>query len=228
MKKFGIRTQGTEVEIESVISKHAEGKDNFIYLEIGVASCVTLKAVNDILKDSCASSNNWITIGLDIIGSGNVNFQEIYQNFSYGELPISSEEGELLSKNELNIGKYNSLLVLRKNPRLWVNNIKDFGFDLVLIDACHGKPCVMADFLTIENKIKPGGLCMFHDCGTEETGTDWQGHCNENINVRNALVELGLLDNSRVGWSLIKEIHGTRKTNKDSSGGNSMAIFRKD
>ena len=73
-----------------------------------------------------------------------------------------------------------------------------------------------------------GGYVLFHDCGLEEIGTDWQGHCNENINVRKALVDLGLLETvTRNGWKFVVELSGTRKTNNDPNGGNSLAIFQK-
>lgn len=95
------------------------------------------------------------------------------------------------------------------------------GFPAVacaFIDACHGKPCVMADFLAIEPKVLDGGMVIFHDAGEKEQGVDVQPHCNEPISVRAALFSLGLIAlnldykvikgekqyaSTRPGWSFV-------------------------
>jgi hypothetical protein len=87
----------------------------------------------------------------------------------------------------------------------------------VLIDACHGKPCVMADFLAVEPHVADGGIVMFHDAGRKEQGVDVQPHCNQPISVRLAIDELGLWTNERAGW----EYAGMIPT------ANATAVFRK-
>jgi len=87
----------------------------------------------------------------------------------------------------------------------------------VLIDACHGKPCVMADFLAVEPHVTEGGIVMFHDAGRKEQGVDLQPHCNQPINVRAAIDELGLWTNERQGWEYVGLIPTA----------NATAVFRK-
>lgn len=71
---------------------------------------------------------------------------------------------------------------------------------VAFIDACHGKPCVMADFIAVEKHCEVGSVVIFHDADPKDQGGSFQVHCQEPINVRAALIELGLLDNKRPGW----------------------------
>jgi hypothetical protein len=225
-RAWGIRTEGLEVELENIISNHVRNKEEYIFLEIGVATAVTHRAIRDIISENI-KTHSWLTIGLDLIGSADVNFAKINQIFKPEELLINNSGNDEKFLESFATEKYNSVLVLREDPRAWVDNISPDSLDLVIIDACHGSKCVMNDFKAIEKKVKSGGIVMFHDSGVEETGTDWQGHCGEYINVRGALDKLGLINEVRAGWKLIKEVSGTRKLNKDENGGNSMAIFEK-
>ena len=87
----------------------------------------------------------------------------------------------------------------------------------VMIDACHGKPCVMADFAAVEPHVVEGGIVMFHDAGRKEQGVDVQPHCNEPINVRAAIDHLGLWTNERPGWEYVGMIPTA----------NATAVFKK-
>ena len=225
-KTFGIRCEGLELELENIISNHVKNKEEYTYLEVGVASCVSFRAVYNIIKENI-KSNNWLCIGLDMLGSPNVNFKEIPKSFSNDELLVVNEYPSGDFEPLLGSGKYHAVLNLKSDPRPWIDRIDNNSLDLVILDACHGSNCLIADFKAIENKLKPGGILMTHDCGVEETGTDWQEHCGEYINVRGGLNKLGLLSDIRTGWKLIKEIPGTRKLNNDPNGGNSMAVFEK-
>lgn len=82
-----------------------------------------------------------------------------------------------------------------------LSNWKLSPISVAFIDACHGKPCVMADFEAVEKHITKGGLVIFHDAGENEQGSSMQPHCGEPINVRAALDALGLLNGSREGWA---------------------------
>lgn len=220
IRLVGLRMDGIMEQLEPLLIEHIKDKKEYMYLEIGVAHCYTFRSITDIIKENI-KVNEWLTMGLDLANSLDVNFKMIDQIFSKEELLISRKPGEVnLSSND------HSVLVLRDNPREWINTINNDVLDLVFIDANHSLENSKNDFLAIEDKVKSGALVMFHDSGLEEVGTDCQGG-NEYINVYGALKELGLLDNSRKGWELIKNIDGTRKLNNDPNGSNSMSIFRK-
>lgn len=87
----------------------------------------------------------------------------------------------------------------------------------VFIDACHGKPCVMADFMAVEPHVAEGGIVMFHDAGRKEQGDSMQPHCGEPINVRAGIDALGLWTNERPGWEYVGMIPTQNPT----------AVFRK-
>ena len=228
MKEFGIRFSGLEQPLEEILIDHIKDKNQYTFLEIGFASGKTHKAIREIIKENI-NTDFWMTIGLDLINSDNVNFKEINQIFNENELLVyrpGDDDAKLAS-----LGKYHSVLTLRENPREdFIKNIDDNGLDLCLIDANHSLTNTYNDFIAIENKMVPGSLVLFHDAGIEETGSDFQ--CVENgvkqyIDVRGALIKLGLLGDHRKGWRLIQMIPGTRHLNKNPDGGNSLAVFQK-
>lgn len=232
MKKFGIRTSGLEEQIEKILIEHIKNKEDYLFLEIGAATMVSHRAIRDIISENI-KTNNWLVISLDILGSDDVNFNKINQIFTDKELIINKEQGDDDTLSKLHTEKYHSLLVLRElaTVRDWIKNIDDVSLNLCLIDGNHMKEQVILDFLAVENKIKSGGLLMFHDSGVSETGTDYQGKDSSGndcyIDVRGALEELGLLNDSRAGWKIETQILGTRALNHDENGGNSMLIARK-
>lgn len=73
------------------------------------------------------------------------------------------------------------------------------------IDGCHGAPCAKADFETLEALAVPGTHIVFHDTNDGCQGVHLQPHCQTGIAVRQALRDLGLLDNTRPGWQLVEE-----------------------
>lgn len=66
-------------------------------------------------------------------------------------------------------------------------------FDFIFIDACHGAPCVRADFIAAAARLRQGGVIAFHDASVACQGQHHQPHCNTAIDVRQATVSLGLL-----------------------------------
>lgn len=80
--------------------------------------------------------------------------------------------------------------------------------DFIFIDGCHGAPCVKRDFLLAEQKIKPGGIIAFHDTDPNCQGRHFQDHCGTGIDVRQALQDLGLMDDTRPGWRKVEETMG--------------------
>jgi predicted O-methyltransferase YrrM len=69
---------------------------------------------------------------------------------------------------------------------------------VAFIDACHGKPCVMADFEAVEKHCEVGSIVIFHDAGAKEQGWDLQPHCQQPISVRAALHDLRLMANGPI------------------------------
>jgi hypothetical protein len=76
------------------------------------------------------------------------------------------------------------------------------------IDGCHGKPCVMRDFMDVEPFIPAGGVVVFHDTDANCQNTHTQPHCQTGIQARAAVQELGLLDDTRPGWKKLAETSG--------------------
>jgi len=82
--------------------------------------------------------------------------------------------------------------------------------DFVFIDACHGYACAQADFLAAEKHVRPGGVISFHDTDPQSQGQHPQPHCGTGIDVRRAVSDLGLLNNTRPGWKKIGETFGNK------------------
>lgn len=225
-REFGIRMSGCEKPIEELIIQYFNSPSEthnpqLKYLEIGAASCVTLRAVYDIFKENI-KHNNWQVIGVDIDGGWSIDWEQIKSKFKIDE--ELEFWGNRLSGLPLTVKKIpNASLWIDKNPReLITKNFTDI--DICFIDACHGSNCVINDFLCVKDNIKKNGLVIFHDVGVLEQGTDWQEHCQEFINVREGLNKLGLFDNKYPGWEFVKEIPGSRLWNGD---GNSCGVFKK-
>lgn len=211
---------GCEEPIEQLIKERLSNTEKeFNYLEIGVAECKTLLAVTQIILEN-KFNKNFTVIGLDLPTCGYVmdNLTNISKKFQ------EIADFSILFDNS-NVQPDTVSLILNKNPREEIIPKLNCDLDFVFIDGCHGRNCVVSDFLAIEKKVKQNGIVLFHDVGLEEQGTDWQDHCKENINVRQAVIDLGLWDETRVGWKILKYINGTRTT---GGYGNSCAAFVKD
>jgi hypothetical protein len=77
--------------------------------------------------------------------------------------------------------------------------------DFAFIDGCHGAPCATTDFLVVEKYAVKGTVVVFHDTSTSCQGIHLQPHCQTGIDVRRALIDMGLLNNTRPGWRLVEE-----------------------
>lgn len=223
MKKFGIRTEGTEEGLENVIKSYLQQlskKDKFRYYEIGVAGATTLRAVYEIVKENTPTTD-WLVTGIDLPSILNNERASIFKNFKEEEIELFISGFSNQFKFPFPFCRY----VFEENPREYSkNNLTSNSLDIVLIDGCHGRQCVIDDFLSIEAKVKPGGLVIFHDACAASQNTDYQDHCRENINVRKALVELGLLSLGRNGWAHAGSIPGSRLWGGE---GNGFEFFRK-
>lgn len=219
MKKFGIRTDGIEIEIENLLKDYLnENKDDFKYYEVGSAGCITLRAITDIVIENI-KHENWLIDGLDLVNGYSLNWDEINSVFDKKTLQVYVDGTSNL--NYLNPPK--TRLLLWENPRLYTKTLNDNSLDIVFIDGNHNKQNVTEDFLSIENKVKKDGLVLFHDFSEYEQNTDPQVGGGF-IEVRSACEDLGLLNNSRNGWNFVKEISGSRAWGGD---GNGVGVFKK-
>ena len=221
MKKFGIRTTGLEFIFETTVSNYIKSVTNkleqeFTFLEIGSAGCVSMKSFYEIIKENI-NHDNWSVRGLDLCEGWRLDWNQIN---SFEGLKIFKEEE--CSKD----GDNHSILNLTDKPREWIDEtFEEKSIDICFIDGCHGSKCVYKDFKVVESKIKNNGIVMFHDSGMEEMGTDWQDCCKEYINVRKGIYDAGLLNpNENKNWEPLADVVGSRVHGLD---GNGLFITRK-
>jgi len=211
---------GVELEVENLISEYIKGnRIKFIYFECGFAEGFTFKAVSDIIRKNI-KHDNWKAIGLDLVNGYSLNFVETAKIFNKKTLQIFTEG----LSDTVYLKEPNCQLLLWENPREYTRSLPNNSIDIALVDGNHNLYNVTEDFLSLEDKVKIGGLVMFHDFGEIEQNTDLQAGGGY-IEVRQACKELGLLDNSRKNWKFIKEIPGSRVNG--TGDGNSMGVFQK-
>ena len=210
--KLGFNMAGTEEKFEEMLAIGLGSRTT--YLEIGVAAGGTILSVADYCNINLPM---WSCIGVDVERGGYFNPAVFLLGSSHW---TSIHNGH--ARRPLNeFLKINGITIaLCGSSNIIVPGFQFIGF--CLIDGCHGKKCVIADFEKVELVIIPGGIVAFHDACEEDQGFGFQPHCGEPINVRAALKSLGLLDNSREGWESLGEAHGDK-----SKQGNGFAFFRK-
>lgn len=225
MKKFGLGLDGCENGIEALLKQHVEFIKSDVYnlIEIGSAGCVTLRAMKDIVSEK---QEKWKIAGFDLPNGWSLDWVEINKVFDNKPKILKQDDldnGKTLNENEMT-------LFLLEDPRKFLKEEWKTQLDFVFIDGCHGK-CAADDFLAIEDKVKVGGIVMFHDFAFIDQGRDFQPHCQEMINVRKHLKDIGLYDTREVnktpfrdGWRFIAEIQGSRYW---GGGGNSCGVFQK-
>jgi hypothetical protein len=172
-------------------------------------------------------------LGYNMAGNEKAFFDAIdlsmdYNTFTYFEVGVARGETihavytHLMGKEKFLIGidlpgckaselfKGNSdILIHTCGADVFFNNCTHKA-NFIFIDACHGYECVTRNFNDAEKHIKDGGIICFHDSDEDCQGTHWPQHCGGGINVREALIDLGLLDKSRPGWRLINETTGDK------------------
>jgi hypothetical protein len=215
MRQFGIRTAGSEQELENTIKESISRFPNhWEFFEIGTASGLTLRSVRDIANEN---HDNWFVIGTDLPDGYSFSRKEFLENFD-NEIQIISE-----SEHSYNINVNHAAVFLMDAKKYLKQLSTTVKIHCAFIDADHSKIAVIEDFLAVEPFIAIGGFVMFHDAGELEQGTDPQPN-GEGIGVRAALKDLGLLDNKRKGWQFVKEIHGDRA---QGGWGNNTVVIQK-
>lgn len=223
-RQFGMRFDGLGNRIEEILKEYLIDNKEFTYFEIGVGEARTFRTIYDITKENI-KHNDWFCFGLDLTNGWSTNLETTNKLFTPEELIIYKEgESAQEATTKLLSDKFHAALILRDNPREYIKRLDDNSIDISLIDASHGYNSVQADFLAIKDKIKIGGILLFHDFCVLCQGTDWQTVDNDFINVRRALGDLGLMDGKYPNWTFKGEILGSRFQNLD---GNGVGVFQK-
>lgn len=196
--KLGILMEGGEVEFLRTVIAAMVKFEHPHYVEVGVAYGETLYGVWCAVK----GIPNACVTGIEIpTGPGWDCIERIFKD-----------------EPDYRDNHFGFLATVHRGKSTEVLAIQGFRpISVAFIDACHGKPCVMADFIAVEKHCEIGSVVIFHDADQKDQGGDMQPHCQEPINVRNALIELGLLENKRPGWEFRKMI----------STANPSAVFEK-
>jgi len=215
--KLGIGMGGLEEPVTRYVREICDRFQPATYLEIGVALGQSLITIAQILRDE-KPTGGWKAVGVELPNGYSFDRMSVVRAANSKGFPFAFVE---------NIGEpvslpWNRVTVCLDDaqdliPKFWTEPIH-----LALIDGCHGKPCVIADFLNIEPFVPVGGIVMFHDFGADQVG-HFQPHCSTGLDVIGACRELGLLDDKRSGWKLVDNLVADR-----SLGSWDMGIFRKE
>lgn len=157
----------------------------FRYVEIGIGYGGGLRAVDEYLSQAGV---DYMLHGVDIPAcNAQAAFADSYPNPERVRISLCGAQNFLTAKADA----------------------KE-KFDFVFIDGCHGADCVRKDFLGAEKIVRVGGVVAFHDTDQGCQDLHFQPHCGTGIRAREAVSELGLLDDSRTGWVKIGETTGDK------------------
>ncbi len=193
--KLGILMDGGEREFIDTVLRAVIGCKSRRYVEVGVAYGETFHAVWEAIKGIPDSS----VLGIQIPQWEALHC--ISDRFPGVEVLSTPEQFDGGKSVEVVLGPSTEMIAHPKFPK---------SVAAVFIDACHGAPCVRADFLAIEPLVELGGCVIFHDAGDREQGGDIQPHCNEPIGVQKAIHSLGL-GTWRSGWARIPNINSANQ-----------------
>lgn len=199
---------------------------NYQFLEIGTATGRTLVSVADRLRDTLVT---WRATSIDLVDGPYFNAKEFFKMSLAHQVSIEfcgSCRNEPfvadVQKNDIRV------LLLKSPDKRAICAPSSLNF--VLIDGCHGSPCVEADFLSVEKAVCPGGIVAFHDSGERDQGGGMQAHCGQPINVRSAIDNLDLYpvdanaawSTKRDGWRYVASMEGDKEKS-----GNGIIFFQK-
>jgi hypothetical protein len=246
--RLGYNTAGTEETFERVLRarvvEHLEQPREpgelsklFVYLEIGIAEGQTLKAVADVL--SGYPHLRWNAIGIDLISGPFFNAQTFLSQCAAHrhnvEILHTAKPDTMEVRPTLNAI---TVALLNDDESAAEQMFPYQSIHFAVIDGCHGAPCVRRDFEAIERAMAQGGIVAFHDAMPEDQGQGYQPHCKQNINVRQALMDLELLPKEiastadyaewskrrRSAWDMTSIAYGDKSANPP---GNGFMFFRK-
>jgi len=215
MMEFGFGMQGMEERILTIARAIAAKFGEVTYVEIGVGQGPTLTAIASTLRDH---AEKWRAIGVELPNGYSFDRQKVMEFARDRHLPLNF----VTPNGSIQHPRWNQVSVFLKDSQSFLTEMWQEPIQLALIDGCHGRPCVIQDFLAVEVFMVKGGLVMFHDFGQDQIG-HYQPHCVTGLDVRGAVQDLGLLNGKREGWVFREEL-----TANKAVGGWDMGIFQKE
>jgi hypothetical protein len=211
---MGHGMNGLEARIEFHARQIAEQFDEITYVEIGVAEGTTLSAIGMILKES---GKKWRAIGVELPNGYSFSRERTQQVAAQRHLVL-----DFVTPNcSIVHPPWNVVTVYFKDSQTFLTEFWQEPIHFALIDGCHGKPCVITDFIAVEAFAADGAVVMFHDFNIEQRGMS-QPHCRDGCDVYGACQELGLLSGNRAGWKMLEVATADR-----AIGGWDMGLFKK-
>lgn len=211
--------EGCEAGMEKHLCERiANSPQQFVYVEIGVATGATLASLTAIAKR--VAKQPWRMVGIDIVNGWSLNQSCVAQAMANMGVPYRAE----VPANTASVPLVNGVsLYLKPSAAFLSENWAAFNLpiNMALVDGCHGSKCVMADFNAVAPHCVPGSIVVFHDAAEAEQIGPNQPHCAEPIRVYTGIKNLGLFDH-HPEWDFVEWLHGDKSRN-----GNSCAIFRK-
>lgn len=190
------------------------------YAEIGVGSGGTLLWAARYMKEHF---KDWRAIGIDLPGGYSFCAHSVvnrcagnfFVRFITEEVrDIENPKPWYALANGVTLVFAPSQAVFR---RFWP---KGLPLHCVLIDGCHGRSCVVGDFLSVEPLVEEGGYVLFHDYGQDSVG-EFQPHCGVG-DTWGAIEDLRLIYNNRPGWKFVK--HNIADKTKD---GRDLGVYKR-
>ena len=212
---LGLSMSGLEERVLEITKGVTTDFDQVTYVEIGIAEGTTLSAIASILK---ASGKRWRAIGIELPNGYSFNRQRTEENAVLRGVPLQF----VVPNCSIVHPWWDVVTVYLKDSQSLLTEHWQEPIHFALIDGCHGKPCVILDFLALEAFMVPGGTMMFHDFSQEQRGQA-QPHCAGGVDVYGACNELGLLNGKRKGWT-----PGDHIVADKGQGGWDMGIFQKE
>jgi hypothetical protein len=199
---MGFGMGGMEHKIEECAQKVADRFGSVTYIEIGVGFGQTLTAIAETLK---ASGRHWRAVGIELVNGYSFNREQTEMIAKSRDVPIN-----FITPNAAVVRPaWNNVTVYFRDSQSFLTESWQEPIQFALIDGCHGKPCVILDFLALEAFMVQGGIVMFHDFSAEQFGYK-QPHCPGGCDVLGACYELGLLNGKRVGWRQLETMRADR------------------
>lgn len=214
--EFGYGMQGIEERVLILARAMTKKFDEITYVEIGVGEGPTLTAIACELRDHAAKK--WRAIGVELPNGYSFNRQKVIDFASSRNLKLDF----VTPNGTMQHPKWDQVTVFLKDSQTFLTEMWADTIQFALIDGCHGRPCVIQDFLAVEAFMSKGGLVMFHDYGTDQIG-HYQPHCPTGLDVRGAVQELGLTNGRRKGWAFRGELIANKP-----AGGWDMGVFQKE
>lgn len=147
---------------------------------------------------------------------------EYFKDVEHSHIGIDNDRDAVTIKETVERGS-----ITKGNSIEIYHNFPDGGFHFIFLDANHNLFFTTADFLLYRNKVAIGGYFAFHDTSphikpfTDYQGIGDKGLAHNYISCREAIKNLGLLDNKFHGWSLVFDEYD------ETSPTGGMAVFKR-